>query len=242
MGDDIFDFLLERNYNSYISITILMNNPLSYPSQTQVTPSFLSATWAYFALAIGISALGVFVAGYILQFTGMWFLWVLFAVTLVIIFTAGKWSESRRWAIPMFGLFALLMGISTFPVVAYAVGTGQAGLVLKALVASGCMFAASALWGFTTKKDLSGWGGFLLMALIGLIIVGILQIFWFSGTVQLVSSAIGVILFSAFAAYDIQNIKKGRYPNPIYAALSLFLDMILLFKDMLIFMLSLSRN
>ena len=222
-----------------------MENQISqHSSIPSVTPSFLSAVWAYFALAIGICALGVFAGPFIFNLIGasMGVMWLIFIATIVLIVTVPKWSASPAWKIPMFTLFAFLMGVSTFPIVAYAAAIGHTDYVFKALISAGCLFAAAAIWGFTTKRDLSGWGGFLTMTLIGLIIVGILQIFWFSNTVAMITSGIGVVLFSAFAAYDIQNIKKGLYPNPISAAISLFLDMILLFRDLLMFMLSLASN
>lgn len=206
--------------------------------------NFLSATWGYFALALGICAIGVFAAPHIFTFFGMnmMVMWGIFFATLGLIFTARSWSTSQTWGIPMFSLFAFLMGVSTFPLIDFAIGEGLSGLITKALVSTVCVFTAAAIWGHSTQKDLSGWGSFLMMSLIGLIVVGILQIFWFSNTVEMIASGFAVLVFSGYTAYDMQNIKRGLYPNPLFAAMSLFLNFILMFRNMLRLLISLSND
>ena len=99
-------------------------------------------------------------------------------------------------------------------------------------------FAGMSLWAYTTKKDLSGWGSFLMMGVIGIIIAMIVNMFIGSSALQSAISVIGVLVFVGLTAYDTQNIKneyaehfdedtKGKLA--ISGALRLYLDFINLF-------------
>jgi FtsH-binding integral membrane protein len=110
------------------------------------------------------------------------------------------------------------------------------------LVASG-MFGAMALYGYFTKADLSAMGSFLFMALIGLILGGLVNMFFKSESFNYVLSAIGVIVFTLLTAYDVQKIKQmasGLYEDSdsmakasILGALTLYLDFVNLFLYLL---------
>ena len=107
-------------------------------------------------------------------------------------------------------------------------------------------FGGLSLVGYTTKKDLSGMGTFLIMGLIGLIIASIVNIFLQSGTFYLIISAIGVLIFSGLIAYDTQRLKMTYYAigadqNALgvatgFGALSLFINFVNLFQFLLAFM------
>ncbi len=115
-------------------------------------------------------------------------------------------------------------------------------------LAFGCaagMFGAMALYGACTKRNLGTLGRTLFMLLIGLIIAGIANIFWGSNTLDLIVSAVGVVVFALFTAYDTQNIlREGlfctdedqRRKGAILGALSLYLDFINLFLYLLRFL------
>ena len=75
----------------------------------------------------------------------------------------------------------------------------------------GGLWRAVSLWGYTTKKDLSGWGTFLIMGVIGLIIASLVNIFLQSPALQFAISAIGVLVFAGLTAYDTQQIKDHYY-------------------------------
>ena len=99
-------------------------------------------------------------------------------------------------------------------------------------------FAGMSLYGYTTKKDLSGWGSFLFMGLIGIIIASIVNIFLKSPMLYYVISWIGVLVFVGLTAYDTQNIKNAYYAGDsnevgskkaLIGALKLYLDFINLF-------------
>ncbi|OYW83630.1 MAG: hypothetical protein B7Z20_12385 [Sphingobium sp. 32-64-5] len=103
-------------------------------------------------------------------------------------------------------------------------------------------FAALSLYGYTTKKDLSGLGTFLIMGLIGLIVAMVVNLFLQSGTMSLVISAIGVLIFAGLTAYDTQKIKSmyayvagtdAMGKVVIMGALNLYLDFINMFLFLL---------
>ena len=106
-------------------------------------------------------------------------------------------------------------------------------------------FGALSLFGYTTKRDLSAVGKFLFMGLIGLILAGLVNMFWPSGTMSFIISAVGVLIFSALIAYDTQKIKE-QYAEAwgsdtaekvaIFGALSLYLDFVNLFQFLMMFL------
>lgn len=107
-------------------------------------------------------------------------------------------------------------------------------------------FGSLSLWGYTTKKNLSGMGTFLFMGLIGLIIASVVNIFLQSGPLYFIVNAAGVLIFAGFIAYDTQNLKLGYYQtggdqNALgvltnWGALSLFINFINLFQFLLSFL------
>ena len=107
---------------------------------------------------------------------------------------------------------------------------------------SAASFAALSLWGYTTKRDLTGWGSFLFMGLIGIIIASLVNLFMASTALQFAISVIGVLVFAGLTAYDTQKIKEmyleaddGETMSKkiIMGALSLYLDFINLFLMLL---------
>jgi FtsH-binding integral membrane protein len=109
------------------------------------------------------------------------------------------------------------------------------------------MFGAMAVYGLVTKRDLSGWGSFLFMGLIGIIIASVVNIFLQSSAMSWVVSMIGVIVFTGLTAYDVQKIKRigeegimsqgneAIRKGSIMGALTLYLDFINLFLMLLRF-------
>jgi FtsH-binding integral membrane protein len=107
-------------------------------------------------------------------------------------------------AVGSFTLYAVLNGLMLSSVfLAYTKTT-----IAQAFFVSAGMFGAMSLWAAITKKDLSGWGHYLFMGLIGLIITGIVSIFVHAQAFQIMYSLIGVVLFTLLTAYDTQQIKK----------------------------------
>jgi FtsH-binding integral membrane protein len=141
----------------------------------------------------------------------------------------------------MFWGFATVMGLSMSTV--FMVFTGVS--IAQTFFAVAVSFLALSLWGYTTKKDLSGFGTFLIMGVVGLIVAMIINLFLQSTAMHLAISAIGVLLFAGLTAYDTQKI-KSMYAHVagsdmegkvvIMGALNLYLDFINMFQFLLSFM------
>lgn len=209
-------------------------------AKTGIEPTFFAKVMTFFALAIFSSAAGAYITAtyfieYFIRMPGL--MWVFFIVELVMIFTSRMWSQRSPLNKLMFAAFTFITGITIAPLIAIIAATPEGVSILsKALLATALMFTATGLIGWTTKLDLSGLRGFLMIGLVGLIIVGILGLFipW-SSTAEMVYSGAGILLFSGFVTYDFQKIK--HYPEDRYidAALNLYLDIFNLFLFILRF-------
>jgi len=172
------------------------------------------------------------------------------------------------WVV-MFGPLAILL-ISSFamrnpsPVganivywsVVALIGTGMGALLMyyarmpdgimtvaKAFLVTAASFGALSLWGYTTKKDLSGWGTFLIMGVIGIIIASIVNMFIASSALSFAISVIGVLVFAGLTAFDTQRLKFMYYQlggdqramsvATTFGALSLYINFINLFQFIL---------
>ncbi len=146
---------------------------------------------------------------------------------------------SALTATMLFLLYAALNGF-TLSVILMAFTTAS---IVGAFVATGALFGAMSIIGYTTHIDLSKFGTFLMMALIGLLIAMVVNIFIASGPLDLIISVIGVLLFTALTAYDTQRIGRmaaqmdaqgeAGAKLSIFGALKLYLDLINLFLFML---------
>ena len=140
----------------------------------------------------------------------------------------------------MFWGFATVMGLSMSTI--FLVYTGAS--IAQTFFATAAAFVGLSLWGYTTKKDLSGFGTFLIMGVVGLLVASIINIFLKSGTMNLVISFVGVLLFAGLTAYDTQKLKNigeqidlrdssNLRKYAILGALTLYLDFINLFLMLL---------
>jgi FtsH-binding integral membrane protein len=141
----------------------------------------------------------------------------------------------------LFWTFAVLMGASLSTI--FLVYTD--GSIALTFFATAAAFASLSLYGYTTKRDLSGMGTFLLMGLVGLIVASIVNVFWMNETFSLVIAAIGVLVFAGLTAYDTQKIKSIYFQlqgseflgkAAILGALELYLDFINMFLFLLRFL------
>ena len=217
-----------------------------YQQQAQVYNStFLMKVMNYVALALGVTALGAWLAPLILPPAfllgkGIWFFFIL---ELMFIFTSSFWAQlDKPVNFILFYLFAFLSGFTIYPLLIIAFHVGGTEIIVKALVATIALSFAAGIYAKTTDRNLSGMRGFLMMGIIGLIIVGILQMFWFNSTVELISSAFGVFLFAGFIAYYIQLIQQYPENRPIEAALALYLSVFNLFTTVLRLLIAINRD
>ncbi len=142
----------------------------------------------------------------------------------------------------VFFAFAAVMGIS----ISWIFLVFTSASITQTFFVTAAAFAGLSLWGYTTKKDISAWGSFLFMGLLGLILAMIVNLFLQSSALQFAVSAIGVLIFAGLTAYDTQNLKNtynfvandgtaaGRVS--VIGALRLYLDFLNLFMFLLQFM------
>jgi uncharacterized protein len=138
-----------------------------------------------------------------------------------------------------FWLFAAVMGVSLSSLFLVF----QLGSIVQVFFVTAAAFAGLSLFGYTTKKDLSGWGSFLIMGVIGILIASVVNIWLASSALQFAVSVLGVLIFAGLTAYDTQQIKDGYYQiagdatlmakGAIMGALNLYLDFINMFTSML---------
>src|SRR5680860_419498 len=138
-------------------------------------------------------------------FTGITRYIVMFA-PLIMVFAFGAVINklSAAAAQLFFYAFAAVMGVSISYIFIVFTDFSIAQVFLTTAVA----FAGLSLWGYTTKKDISGWGSFLIMGVIGLIVASIINIFLGSPAIMFAISIIGVLIFAGLTAYDTQSIKN----------------------------------
>ena len=170
-------------------------------------------------------------------------MWLVILSPLAIVFAmsygANKFSKTTLQA--MFWGFAILMGLSLSTI--FLVYTGAS--IAATFFATSAAFAGLSLFGYTTKKDLSGWGSFLIMGVVGLLVAMVINLFLQSPAMMYAISFIGVLIFAGLTAYDTQRLKEQyQYVRGtefagkavVLGALSLYLDFINMFQFLLAFM------
>jgi len=148
---------------------------------------------------------------------------------------------SRTAVQALFWAFCAAMGASLTNI--FIIYTGQS--IVKVFFITSATFAAMSAWGYTTNRDLSRMGSFLIMGLFGIIIASLVNLFFQSGMMQFVISVIGVVVFTGLTAYDTQRIKADYVQfayaegtdeagkRSVYDALNLYLNFVNLFTLLL---------
>ena len=201
--------------------------------------------WMTMCLLItALTAMGVVNSGLFYQIASSGAMWLLIIAELVLVFvlSARIHKMSVTTATIMLIVYSVLNGATlSFIFLAYSLGS-----IAKTFFITTGMFGVMALVGATTKRDLSKMGSILFMALIGLIIASLVNIFLHSSGLDWIISLIGVVLFTALTAYDVQRVKRLATESDLYddtqvgrlaiiSALSLYLDFINLFLYLLRF-------
>jgi uncharacterized protein len=168
-------------------------------------------------------------------FTGV-MKWIVILAPLAAIFAISFYMHkvTKGQAMLMLHGFAALMGISFAAI--FVVYTSMS--IVQAFLGAACLFLAMSLYGYTTKRDLTSIGQFMFIGLIGIIIASIINIFIGSSLMQMIVSALAVIIFLGLTAYDTQKIREMiAYDRNGHAevsgALTLYLDFINLFLNLL---------
>lgn len=158
------------------------------------------------------------------------YLFIFAPLAMVLVMSFGFEKLSLSALRTMFYAYAAIMGVSLSTVFMVY----QLGSVFQVFGITAVMFLAMSIYGYTTKRDMTGLGGFFLMGLIGLIAASIVNIFMQSAALDFGISVIGVLIFVGLTAYDTQKIKEmyhlttgdERSKYGIMGALSLYLDFV----------------
>ena len=211
--------------------------------------AYMLKVYNYMGLGLGLSGLtayavaqGVYAqAPWALALVKAHWLFALLGIGAVFFLSFGINRMKASTAFAAFLAYAVINGIWLTPVLLIYTGTS----VASTFFITASMFLATSLYGYTTKRDLSGMGSFLMMGLFGLIIAAVVNIFLQSSAMAFAISAIGVLLFTGLTAYDTQKIKSMYVENDgheiarkksIMGALTLYLDFINLFLFLLQFL------
>ena len=202
--------------------------------------SYMLRVYNYMATGLGLTGLtAYFVAITPSLFNAIYgtpFYWIVALAPLGFVFylSARLHKISFAKAQTVFWIFSGVMGLS----MAYIFIAFTGASIARVFFITAGTFAGMSLYGYTTKKDLTGWGSFLFMGLIGIIIAMIVNIFLQSGMLSFIISCVGVLIFVGLTAYDTQRIKEMYYASDhpeisgkkaIMGALKLYLDFINLF-------------
>jgi FtsH-binding integral membrane protein len=170
--------------------------------------------------------------------TGLIWIVILAPLAFVLVLSFGIQRINAATATVLFWIYAAAMGLSLGGIFLVYTGTS----IARVFFITAATFGAMSLYGYTTRSDLSGFGSFLLMGLIGIVIASIVNIFIGSSALQFAISIIGVIVFVGLTAYDTQRIKEIYLASDtaeiagkkaVLGALALYLDFINLFMMLL---------
>lgn len=203
--------------------------------------SYMVKVYNQMTIALGISGFIAFIVANtpLMQiiFGNKILMWVavLSPLAFVIFFSLKLASVSAQTAKNYLWIYASLMGISLASL--FAIYTGVS--ITRVFFITAATFGAMSLYGYTTKKDLTNFGSFLMMGLIGIIIASLINIFLKSSAMHFAISIIGTLIFIGLTAYDVQKIKQQYYmvsgndemvaKASVVGALSLYMDFINLF-------------
>lgn len=196
---------------------------------------------AYFTFSMAFGEEGLTAFGQAIFLSPLRYV-IMFAPLAMVFFLSFRiHSLSVGAAQASFWVYAGLMGLSLSSI--FVIYTGQS--IVQTFFVTAASFGALSLYGYTTKRDLSAIGSFLVMGLFGLLIASVVNIFLGSAPLAFAISAVGVLVFAGLTAWDTQKIKESYYEadsadmagrKAIMGALQLYLDFINLFLFMLRFM------
>ena len=212
----------------------------SKPREGFLTGSFV---WMFVGVLVSAAAAGFVMANPNLQqqVSDMYFFLLIGTLALGIGINALLTRISPMVALGMFFAYALVWGLLLGVIVPLYVGTAGMSGVVSAFLGASAVFGGAALYGVVTKRDLTSLGGLLFVGMIGLLVVILLQAFFFadSSAMSMGIGIFGVVLFTAITAYDVQRLKDGRMPGvssesaTVHGALALYVDFLMLFLMML---------
>jgi uncharacterized protein len=205
--------------------------------------AYMQRVYSYMAggLAVtGIVAYAAAASGFYQAIAGTPLIWIvmLAPIGFVLALSFGIQRMSAGTAMMLFWIYAAVMGLSLGGIFLVYTGTS----IARVFFITAATYGAMSLYGYTTRSDLSGFGSFLMMGLIGIVIASLVNIFVGSSALQFAISVIGVLVFVGLTAYDTQRIKEMYLESDsaeiadkkaVMGALALYLDFINLFMMLL---------
>jgi uncharacterized protein len=204
---------------------------------------YMLSIYNYMAIGLGVTGLVAYTAvatGLYQAIANTPLIWVVMLAPLAAVMFLSFRIERMSFASAqtVFWAYAALMGLSLGGILLVYTGTS----VARVFFVSAATFAGMSMYGYSTGRDLSRSGSFLMMGLVGIVLVSIVNIFIASSAVQFAISGIGVLLFTGLTAYDTQRVKEVYYSGgfgdnlakaSLMGALTLYLDFINLFLMLL---------
>ncbi len=238
----------QQNFSEYT----VESQSVNHATTTQKT--FVASVFLWMFLALGISAVCAYafannlqLLSYLVDFeagkmTTLGYITMFAPLGFVLAMSLGFARFSAPVLVTLFILYAAITGISlSFILLVYTPGS-----IMACFASAAGMFGLMSVLGYTTKKDLTGFGRLMMMGLVGIIIASIINFFIGSSSMDYIISYIGVLVFTGLTAYDVQKIKRigagVEYEGvgaeqtkklAILGALSLYLDFINLFLFLL---------
>lgn len=226
--------MFEQNSSTPASSTSIATGSF-FPKVYSWMTAGLALTALVAVLTLGSQAIRELVFGNRLVFYGL----IIGELGLVLALSAAINRISAMVATLMFLLYSALNGV-TFALI-FVIYTSSS--IARAFFVAAGTFAGMSIYGYVTRRDLTGWGSFLFMGLIGIIIASVVNIFLHSEMIHWITSYVGVFIFVGLTAYDTQRLKRigesgfnddeSRHKAAILGALRLYLDFINLFLMLL---------
>jgi len=225
---------------------IQFHDDATIENSASVSRSFVSNVFSYMTIALLISGGVASIFGLneslfasLMSVPGMMWILMLAPLAFVLIISFGFNKLSFPTLLVIFLAYAATMGLSLSAIFIIF----ELGVIFKVFLITAGLFGTMAILGYTTKTDLTAFGGILTMALIGIIIASVVNMFLGSETMDYVISCIGVLVFTGLTAYDVQKIKRigagVEYGTAtanklaLMGALALYLDFVNLFMFLL---------
>lgn len=219
---------------------MLFDSAPSYRTASEINQA-MGRVYGHMSLAVIISMLVSYFVGTTPELVQFFFTgitkWVVVFAPLVFVFLVPVLFNAgigRMGSVLVLNAFAAVMGLSFATIfVVYSMGS-----IFTAFMGAAVLFATMSFYGYFTKKNLDSMGQFMMVGLIAIIIASIINIFIGSTVMQMVISAIAIIIFLGLTAYDTQKIREDLMDNTnehaeVYGALTLYLDFINLFLSLL---------
>jgi uncharacterized protein len=222
-------------------LTASSPSALGVKPDARLAAAFLSQAFLWMFAGLLVSALVAYAvqsnARLLELVQGNYFLLIIAQFGIVVVISGAINRISATAALGLFFVFAATLGITLGLIVASYPGA----VVVPAFLSASAMFGAAAIYGRVTQRNLAALGGILFMGLIGLLVAMLLNLFLHSSQVTWIVSIVGVGLFTALTAYDVQRIQSGAIAAQtgsmekaaVIGALHLYLDFINLFLFML---------